>query len=121
MNGPEIQYEIRSTLHADPMLYKVIKREMDSQTGIISQVIIASKASGLGRQGENTSPNSMQQYAVNVGLKVRQHSTPCRSCCFFPIMFERKLFSDTLNSHTPCCVWVGASTTYILCWSPFAS
>jgi hypothetical protein len=57
--------------YADPILYKVIKREMDSQRGVVSQVIIAGKASGLGRQGENTSPNALNQYTVNVGLKVR--------------------------------------------------
>jgi eukaryotic translation initiation factor 2C len=38
--------------------------------GIVSQVIVASKASGLGRQGEQTSQSNMLQYVANVGLKV---------------------------------------------------
>jgi hypothetical protein len=61
---------------ADPTTYKVVKRELDSQRGIISQVIVASKASGLGPQafgggrGPGTSPTSQLQYVANVGLKV---------------------------------------------------
>jgi hypothetical protein len=43
---------------------------MDSAMGIISQVIVAGKASGLGRQGEQTSFTSQLQYVANVGLKV---------------------------------------------------
>ena len=55
---------------ADPTIYKVIKREMDSTMGIVSQVIVAGKASGLGRSGEQTSHSNMLQYVANVGLKV---------------------------------------------------
>ena len=55
---------------ADPTIYKVIKREMDSAKGVISQVIVAGKASGLGRAGEQTPHNSQLQYVANVGLKV---------------------------------------------------
>lgn len=43
---------------------------MDSAKGVISQVIVAGKASGLGRAGEQTSPNNQLQYVANVGLKV---------------------------------------------------
>ena len=44
----------------------------------MGQVIIASKASGLGRQAQGdgnrpgTTPNGQQQYQMNVGLKVNQ-------------------------------------------------
>ena len=31
-------------------MYKVVKRELDSGRGIVSQVIVAGKASGLGKQ-----------------------------------------------------------------------
>jgi hypothetical protein len=61
---------------ADPTTYKVVKRELDSQRGLVSQVIVASKASGLGPQafgggrGPGTSPTSQLQYVANVGLKV---------------------------------------------------
>lgn len=55
---------------ADPTIYKVIKREMDSAKGVISQVIVAGKASGIGRAGEQTSASSQLQYVANVGLKV---------------------------------------------------
>lgn len=68
-------------MHVDPTLYKVIKREMDSNQGIISQVLVAGKASGLGRAGVNTSPNAIQQYATNVGLKVSFCSD---AGCFVP-------------------------------------
>lgn len=61
---------IHANAAADPTIYKVIKREMDSAMGVISQVIVAGKASGLGRAGEQTPASSQLQYVANVGLKV---------------------------------------------------
>jgi hypothetical protein len=55
---------------ADSMLYKLIKREMDCGHGIVSQVLIAGKASGLGHQGRGIGRNQLQQYIMNVSLKV---------------------------------------------------
>lgn len=57
-------------VHADPMLYKLIKREMDCGHGIVSQVLIVGKASGLGQQGSRIGRNQLQQYIMNVSLKV---------------------------------------------------
>jgi eukaryotic translation initiation factor 2C len=55
---------------ADVQLYKLIKREMDCNRGILSQVMIMGKASGLGPQGSNIPVNRLQQYVLNVALKV---------------------------------------------------
>lgn len=52
------------------MLYKLIKREMDCGHGIVSQVLIAGKASSLGHQGRQTGRNQLQQYIMNVSLKI---------------------------------------------------
>ena len=65
------------------MLYKTIKREMDSQMGIISQVLITGKASGMGRAGAHTNDNFVQQYAANVALKVRSSSHLSLVGCFW--------------------------------------
>lgn len=43
---------------------------MDCGHGIVSQVLIASKASGLGHQGRSIGRNQLQQYIMNVSLKV---------------------------------------------------
>lgn len=43
---------------------------MDSMYGVVSQCIVASKASGLGRMGDATSERNILQYQANVGLKV---------------------------------------------------
>lgn len=43
---------------------------MDCGHGIVSQVLIAGKASGLGFQGSKIGRNQLQQYIMNVSLKV---------------------------------------------------
>lgn len=83
-------------------MYKVVKRELDSGRGIISQVIVASKASGLGsaafqRQGDprsGTSPTSQLQYVANVGLKVN-HKLGGKN------MQIRSLGADAMTDNAP--------------------
>ena len=93
---------------ADPQLYKVIKRELDSSRGLVSQVIVASKASGLGPQAfgggprPGTSPSSQLQYVANVGLKVN-HKLGGRN------MQIRSLGADSMADTAPP-IWSGKPT-----------
>jgi hypothetical protein len=98
---------------ADPTIYKVVKREFDSARGIVSQVIVASKASGLGflaqgRQGDprsGTMPQSQLQFAANVGLKVNHKLGGRNMQARAPLAVFAWLLLAPQLADCSCCTW----------------
>lgn len=82
---------------ADVQIYRHVKGAMDSLYGVVSQCIVSSKASGLGRAGDATSERNILQYQANVGLKVYTAPLACARLATVQFLCVR-------------------STTDLLCW-----